>query len=143
MFEASSFTSTEKRDTRREDRALRWLRQQPEPLRARFTAQVVAQRYPGAHEFIRRSQLSPQSLEDLFRAESHTTDASTIRLSLGAVIEGLGWRRVIALLRQQLATDVAAVERALYWLPGLLPAGDIEARQSYEKLRDSCTKSPK
>ena len=139
MFEASSFTSTEKRDTRREDEALHWLRQQAEPLRLRFVTQVVAQNYPGAHEFIRRAQLSPQSLEELFRGGLLTADASTIRYWLAAVTDGLGWRRVIDLLRQHIATDVAAVGRALYWLPSLLPAGDTEARQSYEQLRDSCT----
>jgi hypothetical protein len=139
MFEACSFTSTEKRDPRREDEVLRWLRPQPEPLRLRFVTQVVAQSYPGAHEFIRRAQLSPHSLEQLFRGWLLTADASTIRYWLAAVMDGLGWRRVIELPRQHIPYDAAVVGRALYWLPSLLPAGDAEARLSYEELRDSCT----
>ena len=136
MFVASPFTGAERRDTRREDEALLWLRQQPEPFRLQFVTQIVAQGYAGAHEFIRRGQFSPRSLEELFRGGLLRADASTVRFWLAAVIAGLGWRRVIGLLHQHLATDAGAVEQALYWLPGLLPAGDDEARRSYEALRD-------
>jgi|ERR1022692_3651378 hypothetical protein len=141
MFEASQFTDTRRRDTAREDKALTWLRRQPEAARFEFASQLVQNRYAGALEFVRRSDLSGESLVGLFRSGLDVADASNIHSWIEAVIGRLGTRKVLTLLRERVATDRLVVEKAVYWLPKFIDAADGESREVYENLKRDCEKN--
>jgi len=55
---------------------------------------------------------------------------------LKCVVPKLGFRRVISTLDKKLDTDPVAVDKALYWLPRLMPKGDMTSAQALRELQD-------
>jgi hypothetical protein len=56
-----------------------------------------------------------------------TSDASSIRWWLELLVPKLGFRRVISVLENKLENEPRTVEKALYWLPSVLPNNDQKA----------------
>ncbi len=67
--------------------------------------------------------------EEVLAIGLNTANASDIRHWLEAVVPRLGLRRVVALVAQRI-DDPPVVEKAAYFLPGLLPTGGGAARDA-------------
>lgn len=63
-----------------------------------------------------------------------TADASDIKLWLECVIPRLGFRKVVALLTDKLATDPKVVDKARYWLGYFLQDNDPRAITALSEL---------
>ena len=71
-----------------------------------------------------------QSLEAILTQGLERGDASTVKHWLEAVVHGLGFRRVVRLVSERIATDPESVIKAEYWLRQWIPKdnqGDADA----------------
>jgi hypothetical protein len=55
-------------------------------------------------------------------------DASSIKWWLIAVLDGLGYKRVLQIIRAHLDKAPLCVEKTLYWLPGMYKAQSEELK---------------
>ncbi|MCW1916524.1 hypothetical protein OJ996_23255 [Luteolibacter sp. GHJ8] len=71
----------------------------------------------------------------VLRAGLVDPDAGSIKFWLAFGIKKLGGRKVLAEISALLDAKPSAVDKALYWLPGLLPSTDEASRASCQILR--------
>jgi hypothetical protein len=120
------------RDSRWERDLARELRRHPEPERFRFIEEFLDHNIVVALELARRCLTQRTHFELLLKRGVFQADARSIRYWLEAIVPHLGFRRVVAFLREQVSVDRGAVERAIYWLPTF----EHEPGYSVEAIRE-------
>jgi hypothetical protein len=113
------------RDTKVERALAKALKQEPEEERYRFIQELLWHDRSAcqsvAFKLMRSCLKKRESFERLLHQGLEQGNASTIRWWLEAVVDALGFRRVVSLLGERLKTDPVAVIKARYWLPLWLP----------------------
>ncbi len=114
------------------------LRKQPEEERLRFVQEVLASGHRGSFAvalWLAKTCLRDRrSFEAILNQGLDQADASVIKHWLEAVVNGLGFRRVVAILSTRLRVDPTSVIRARYWLPKWLPRDKKSAVDALGRL---------
>lgn len=124
-----------RRDTQRERELASLLRQMPEAERFEYIQQALRKHVVVGLQLAHTCLRDNKNFVTLLHQGLQQADASSIHNWLETVAPHLGFKRVIYLLNQSLQDTPEAVDMALYWLPRMLPAGDVNGWNSYYKLR--------
>jgi len=107
------------------------LRKLPEEKRLQIVQELIGVKdskcFRAALRFVKSSLHQPKSLITILNQGLEQADASVIRDWIGAVVPGLGFRRVVGELSRKVESDPKSVIRARYWLPRWIPDGDESA----------------
>jgi hypothetical protein len=95
----------------------KWLRQLDEVSKFTFVWRVInVDAYKGC-ELVKRSHLEPILLEVILEKGLVYGDASSVEWYIKAVLPGLGYKRVLEIIRNQIDIAPLCVYKTLYWLP--------------------------
>lgn len=124
------------RDSVRERELARQIRQLPEADRYEFIRTLLNKDLVVGLAMANACLRDKKHFEAILDQGLKTADASHIGLWLKCVIPKLGFRKVLHLVTDKLATEPKGVEKAAYWLWGLCPRNDPAAHQGLMKLND-------
>jgi hypothetical protein len=78
-----------------------------------------------------------QSLEAILNQGLERGDASTVKYWLEAVVHGLGFRRVVRLISERIATEPESVIKAEYWLRQWVPQDNQKDADAFAALHQA------
>lgn len=78
-----------------------------------------------------------QSLETILTQGLERGDASTVKHWIEAVIHGLGFRTVVRLVSERIATDPGSVIKAEYWLRKWIPKDNQADADAFSALHEA------
>jgi hypothetical protein len=105
------------RDSKRENETCKWLRQQEEVKKFEFVWKVYRINPSIGLVLIKKSQLKPIFLEAILEHGFVYGDASSVESWLEATIEGLGHKKVVAMVKNHISDAPLVVFKVLYFLP--------------------------
>lgn len=123
------------RDTELEKEIARKLREMPEGEAFQFILDLLHIHEIAALELAQKGLRNREYFRELLTLGLQRADASGIQRWLECVIPHLGMRRVLTFLTTQIDQYPDGVARALYFLPQMLPASDVRARTTLDRLQ--------
>ncbi|MBH8561431.1 hypothetical protein I8748_04425 [Nostoc sp. CENA67] len=118
MFDPIEYAD-ERMDLKQENELVKWLRQLEEEQKFTFVWRVLnANTWKGC-QLTKRSQLKPIFLEVILEKGLVYGDASTVEWWIKAVLQGLGHKRVLEIIKAHMDIAPLCVYKTLYWLPWL------------------------
>lgn len=124
------------RNSVRERKLAQELRQQPEEARFQFVQELLKNDDVVALALANACLRKKSYFEAILLQALETHARVNLNLWLKCVVPRLGYRRVVALVTEKLETNPEAVNKALYYLCGLLPKDDPRATQALLKLSE-------
>ena len=127
------------RDSKVETELASELRTQPEAERLHFICELMEVPHCfGVAMWLAKTCLKDrQSLEAILAQGLERGDASTVKHWLEAVIQGLGFQRVVRLVSERIATDPESVIKAEYWLRQWVPKGNQRDADAFAALHEA------
>ncbi|WP_028582051.1 hypothetical protein [Desulfogranum japonicum] len=108
-----------KRDSKTERDVLKWLRAQEDVPKFEFIWRVMNINAGKALPLVKKGQLKPIFLDVILRRGLVYGDASSVEWWIESVIEGLGYGKVLKIIKEHMDNAPLCVEKSLYFLPWL------------------------
>lgn len=133
--------ATRLRDSKVERELAREVMKLPEPERLRFIDQLMncglPHCFPVGLWLAKTCLKERQSLEAILNQGLERGDASTIKYWLDAVVQGLGFRRVVRLISERIATDPESAIKAEYHLRKWIPQNNQKDADAFGDLHQA------